>query len=92
MEQLWQIYLRESSSEYGAMKMNVIGPQVRYLREEQELTQEELSAKCNLSGWNISRSTLAKIESQVRRVTDEEVALLADALNVDINQLYEETE
>lgn len=71
--------------------MNVIGPQVRYLREEQELTQEELAARCNLAGWNLSRSTLAKIESQVRRVTDEEVALLADALKVDINQLYEET-
>ncbi|MCP4494628.1 MAG: helix-turn-helix transcriptional regulator [Gammaproteobacteria bacterium] len=72
--------------------MNVIGPQVHSLREKQELTQEELAAKCNLLGWNISRSTLAKIESQVRRVTDEEVALLADALSVDINQLYEETQ
>ena len=69
--------------------MNVIGPQVRYLREEQELTQEELAAKCNLIGWTISRSTLAKIESQVRRVTDDEVALLANAFKADINQLYE---
>ena len=68
--------------------MNVIGPQVRSLREEQELTQEELAAKCNLIGWTISRSTLAKIESQVRRVTDNEAALLASALKVDINQLY----
>ncbi len=69
--------------------MNVIGPQVRYLREEQKLTQEELTAKCNLIGWTISRSTLAKIESQVRRVTDDEVALFAAALKVDINRLYE---
>ncbi len=72
--------------------MNVIGPQVRSLREEQELTQEELAARCNVIGWNISRSTLAKIESQVRRITDDEVALLAKALKVDINLLYGETE
>jgi len=72
--------------------MNVIGPQVRSLREEQELTQEELAARCNLIGWNISRSTLAKIESQVRRVTDDEVALFAEALKIDINLLYGETE
>ena len=69
--------------------MNVIGPQVRNLREQQGLTQDELAAKCNLVGWNISRSTLAKVESKVRRVTDNEVALLANALKVDINQLYE---
>lgn len=69
--------------------MNLIGPKVRELREEQQLTQEAFVAKCNLLKWDISRGTLAKIESQVRRVTDEEVALLAKALKVDINKLYE---
>lgn len=69
--------------------MNQIGPQVRFLRVSAELTQEELAARCNLVGFNISRSTLAKIESQVRRITDDEVALLAKALNVDISELYE---
>ncbi|MFT7109301.1 MAG: transcriptional regulator with XRE-family HTH domain [Psychrobacter glaciei] len=72
--------------------MNIIGPQVNSLREKQKLTQEELAAKCNLLGWNISRSTLAKIESQVRRVTDEEVAFLSNVLKVDINQLYKKSE
>ena len=69
--------------------MNLIGPKVREIREEQGITQEELAARCNLLKWDISRSTLAKIESQVRRVTDEEVALLAKALNVDIQELYD---
>ena len=68
--------------------MNLIGPKVRYLREQQ-LTQEELVAKCHLLEWEISRGTLAKIEAQVRRVTDEEVVLLAEALKVEINELYE---
>jgi transcriptional regulator with XRE-family HTH domain len=53
------------------------------------MTQEALAARCNIKRWDISRSTLAKIEAQVRRVNDEEVALLAKALNVDIKELYE---
>ncbi len=72
--------------------MNVIGPQIKRLREQNHMTQEELTAQCNLIGWNISRSTLAKVESQVRRVTDSEVALMAEALKVEISKLYEEAE
>ena len=68
--------------------MNLVGPQVRKIRESQKLTQEELVARCNVLKWDVSRSTLAKIEAQVRRVTDEEVALLARVLKVDINKLY----
>lgn len=68
--------------------MNIVGPKVRAIRDAQGLTQEELVARCNLLDWDISRGTLAKIEAQVRRVTDEEVRLLADALAVDINELY----
>jgi len=68
--------------------MNIIGPRVKALRESQGLTQEALTARCNLIGWDISRGTLAKIEAQVRRVTDDEVPLLAQALQVSINQLY----
>ena len=69
--------------------MNVIGPQVKLLREQSNMIQDELAAHCNLVGLNISRSTLAKIESKVRRVMDAEVALLAKALKVDISELYE---
>ena len=68
--------------------MNIIGPQIKRLREQSNMTQEELTARCNLIGWNISRGTLAKVESQVRRVTDEEVALIAEALKVKITELY----
>ena len=69
--------------------MNTIGPKIRNIREKQKLTQEQLVARCNLLKWNISRSTLAKIESQVRRITDVEVKLLATALKVPIQDLFE---
>jgi transcriptional regulator with XRE-family HTH domain len=68
--------------------MNIIGENVRFIRERNGLTQEQLAAKCNLIDWEISRSTLAKIESNVRRVTDIEVRYLALALNTNIENLF----
>jgi transcriptional regulator with XRE-family HTH domain len=68
--------------------MNIVGTNVRINRERQGLTQDQLAAKCNLLQWNISRGTLAKIEVKVRRVTDIEVKLLAQALNISIDELF----
>lgn len=70
--------------------MNHIGMNVRKLRENKGLTQEQFAAKCNLIGWDISRGTLAKIESKVRRITDIEVILLARALKLPVGKLFED--
>jgi hypothetical protein len=43
-----------------------------------------------LLDWDISRGTLAKIESQVRCITDIEVAMLAAALKVEVQTLFSE--
>lgn len=68
--------------------MNTVGKNVKNIREKQGWTQEQFVAKCNLTGWQISRSTLAKIESNVRRVTDIEVQKLSLVLKVSINDLF----
>lgn len=48
------------------MKMcNLIGPQVRKLREEKGWTQRTLSEKLQVAGLDISRSSLAKVESRL---------------------------
>lgn len=62
--------------------VNVVGAQVRKLRKEQKLTQEQLSARCNVIGLDISRGTLAKIEAGVRQVIDTEIVQLAIALKL----------
>jgi transcriptional regulator with XRE-family HTH domain len=71
---------------------NVVGEQVRKLRYARELTQETLAAKCNVLGWDLSRGTLAKIESGVRCVTDAELFVLAKALKQEIGDLYPQDE
>ena len=65
----------------------MIGPMLRSLREAEGLTQAELAASLQLSGWDISRETLAKVESQVRFVTDRELVRFAEALEVDPSEL-----
>jgi transcriptional regulator with XRE-family HTH domain len=68
--------------------MNLIGPQVRRLRVQQALSQPALATRCQLTGYNISREGLAKIESRLRGVSDAEVVLLARALKVPFVVLY----
>lgn len=61
---------------------NIVGPQVRKNRNAQGLSQSAFAAKCQRHGWDISRETLAKIESQIRWVADFELVQLAKALRV----------
>lgn len=69
-------------------KANIVGKQIRAIRKEKKLTQEQLTARCNLEGFDISRGTLAKIESGVRQVIDIEIVLISKALGVDISKLF----
>jgi transcriptional regulator with XRE-family HTH domain len=68
--------------------MNIVGPQVRRIRYQQGLTQPALTGKCQLIGWDISRESVAKIESQLRGVSDIEVRKLAKALRVHFSVLF----
>jgi DNA-binding transcriptional regulator YiaG len=66
---------------------NIVGPQIRKLRYQQELTQEMFAARCSILGWDLSRGTLSKIEAQLRCVTDAELVVLAKALKVEVHAL-----
>ena len=69
-------------------RQNIVGPQVRKMRDQQNMTQEALAARCGVLGWDLSRGTLSKIEAQLRCVTDTELRVLADALKVGLDDLY----
>jgi transcriptional regulator with XRE-family HTH domain len=67
---------------------NVIGPQVRRIRSAQEMTQDALAARLQRAGWDVSRTSLAKIEAQLRWVADCELYFLAVALGVSMEDLF----
>ena len=62
--------------------LNIVGEKIRRLRTELGLKQHELIAKCQLINWQLSRESLAKVESGIRRVNDAEVCLFAQVLGV----------
>jgi transcriptional regulator with XRE-family HTH domain len=70
-------------------KQNLAGGRVRKLRTAEGLSQEQLAARCQTAGWDVSRGTLAKIEAGVRRLNDAEVVILAKALRVPVADLLD---
>ncbi len=66
----------------------MVGPQVRKLRYQMGLTQPQLSARCSRWGWDLSRETLAKIETQIRWVSDFELVCIANALQTSVTDLF----
>ena len=67
---------------------NAVGPTVRRLRYAKKLTQDLLAVRCAVAGCDISRGTLAKIEAQIRGVSDVELFALAQVLRVPIEELF----
>jgi transcriptional regulator with XRE-family HTH domain len=68
--------------------LNVIGPQVRKIRTQKGWTQNQLALKLQLFGWDTSRESVTRLESQARRVPDLELFIVAKVLGVKTDDLF----
>ena len=59
-----------------------VGQRIRQFRELRGLTQEQVSAKLQTMGCDITRSALAKIEVGQRHIYLDELKRLAKILNI----------
>lgn len=66
---------------------NIIGPQVRRLRNERGWSQPALAVVCQKLGWDIARDTIAKIEGQSRWVSDAELLMFARCFRIPLESL-----
>ncbi len=66
-----------------------LGENIRRLRKNQSMTQEELSAKLQLRGCDMTRSALAKIEVGQRHIYAEEIKLIKEILNISFGELLD---
>ncbi len=57
-----------------------IGNNIRILREKAGLTQDQLSARLQINGCDITRSAIAKIEVGQRHLYPDEIILLRKLL------------
>lgn len=89
LEHIRQPLCSTVNSEIGApLPTNIIGRQVGKLRNQRGLSQNQVAVKCQRMGWDASRTTIAKLESGFRCVTDSELLLLARALEVSVSDLF----
>lgn len=66
-----------------------IGDNVRNLREKSKLTQEQVAARLQTRGCDITRSAVAKIEVGQRHLYPDEIILLKDILRVTYEEIFE---
>lgn len=64
-----------------------VGANICKLRQNRKMTQEQLSAKLQLLGCDITRSALAKIEVGQRHIYIDEIKLIKEILGVSFDDL-----
>jgi transcriptional regulator with XRE-family HTH domain len=69
-------------------RRNLAGPQVRRLRCQRGWSQEQLAAKLQLEGLDISRSSVAKIENGRQAIFDYEILIFCRLFRVPHNALH----
>jgi len=65
------------------------GNNIRKLRERARLTQEQVAAKLQIGGCDITRSAVAKIEVGQRHLYPDEIILLKDILSASYEEIFE---
>ena len=69
---------------------NICGKNIKKFRESQKLTQEELCARMQVMGYQISRSDISKLENEKKCIMDFEIIGFANALKISISSLFDQ--
>lgn len=67
---------------------NIVGKQIKEIREKAGITQEQLAIRLEMAGWQVDRFLVSKIERGERQVLDVEVQLIARVLKVPVSNLF----
>jgi transcriptional regulator with XRE-family HTH domain len=68
-------------------ELNAIGGTLRRLRNARDWSQEDLAGRCQRLGCDIDRVIVAKIESQLRAVSDWELIKLCEVVGITPNEM-----
>lgn len=64
------------------------GKNLKKIRENKKITQESLSTKLQLSGCDITRSAVAKIEVGQRHIYPDEIKLIKEILDISYDDMF----
>lgn len=65
-----------------------IGNRIKSIRESKNMTQEQMSAKLQTMGCDITRSAVAKIEVGQRHIYPDELKCIKEIFNVTFDELF----
>ena len=68
-------------------KKNICGDRLREARVVQRLRQEDLAARIQIKGINMERDSISRIEIGTRFVSDFELKVFSEVLDVSVNWL-----
>lgn len=68
-------------------KMNLIGANLKNIREKKKMSQQTLSNRLELLGVYVCRGSISRIEDYQRTVTDIELFAICEVLNISVNDL-----
>jgi len=77
----WQAYMGKNK--------NLIGADVKKLRAERWMTKEVFLQQLKEYGLDINIKSLSRLEEQRRRVLDYEIVAIANAFNIEPNELLD---
>ena len=66
----------------------LMGQNIRRIREDRGLTQEQLAAQLQTRGCDVTRSALAMIEVGQRHIYPDEVKLFKEILHISYDELF----
>lgn len=65
-----------------------VGNNIRTLREQRQITQDQLASRLQIRGCDITRSAVAKIEVGQRHLYPDEIILIKEILSVDYEDIF----
>lgn len=71
-------------------KLNVLGPHIQKLRMKKGWTQLQFCLRLQRKGWDIKMSSLGRIETGDRSITDNELLFIAKVLNCSLSDFANE--
>lgn len=71
------------------IKQNLpLGAHIRALRIKRGLTQEQMTARLQLHGCDLTRGSYAKIEAGIQHISASQLLAVADVLQTSIDALF----
>lgn len=82
------IFLKTRKRAYG--DTNIVGRRVEFLRKERGISQKDFISRMQTMGCDINPTSYSKLEGQVRIATDKEIFVIAQILEISVDDLFED--